>query len=170
MSARRAPRSTTATTVIGVLALAACGGARAAEDATRGADAGASKNDAATAPGPSTESYASLEALAARGPSEAPLMRELLRVDRAAPRSLEVRADRDLCVRAVFAAARPVRAWFADAAGATRGEVAAGIAGTVPPRGPVCATKGESLHLVVESGEGTSTASVSARAIIFAAP
>jgi hypothetical protein len=97
-------------------------------------------------------------------------MRELLRVARTAPRSPDVRADRDLCVRAVFSAARPVRAWFVDAAGATRGEIATGASGTVPPRGPACATKGEVLHLVVEGSDGTSTADTTARAVIFAAP
>lgn len=103
-------------------------------------------------------------------------MRELQRVDRAAPRSADVRAERDLCVRALFAATRPVRVWFADAAGAPRGETTSGTSGTVPPRGPACARKGEALHLVVEGAadadaSGTpGTAAVSARAVLFAAP
>jgi len=96
-------------------------------------------------------------------------MRELLRVERAAPRSPDVRADRDLCLRAVFAATRPVRAWFADASGTTRGDIASGASGTVPPRGPACVTRGEVLHLVIENGEGPRT-DTSARAVIFAAP
>jgi hypothetical protein len=114
----------------------------------------------------------SLEALAARGPTDAPLMREALRVEHAAPRSPDVRAERDLCVRASFAASVPVRAWFADESGAPRGETTSATSGTVPPRGPVCAKKGEALHLVVESAasdEARSTAT-SARAVIFAAP
>ena len=92
-------------------------------------------------------------------------MRELLRVEHAAPRSPELRAERDLCVRAVFAASAPVKAWFSDQAGAVRGEISSAAAGTVPPRGPACLKKGESVHLVVE-GEGP----VTARAVVFSAP
>jgi hypothetical protein len=110
-----------------------------------------------------------LDALAARGPTDAPLMREALRVDHAGPRSPDVRADRDVCLRASFAATAQVRTWFADESGAARGETTTGASGTVPPRGPVCAKKGEALHLVVESAEaGTSVTNV--RAVIFAAP
>ena len=114
----------------------------------------------------------SLDALADRGPTDAPLMREALRVEHAAPRSADVRADRDLCLRASFAANAPVRAWFADGTGAARGETTVAASGTVPPRGPVCAKKGEALHLVVEStaaDDGRSPAAT-ARAVIFAAP
>ena len=115
----------------------------------------------------------SLDALAARGPTDAPLMREALRVEHAAPRSPDVRADRDVCVRAAFAASVQVRAWFADESGAPRGETTSATSGMVPPRGPVCAKKGEALHLVVESAasdEARSSAAASARAVIFAAP
>jgi len=115
--------------------------------------------------GPPSDALPSLDALAARGATDAPLMRELLRVERAAPRSPDVLAPRDLCVRALFAASGPVRAWFADAGGATRGEVTTATSGAVPPRGPACARKGESLHLVIESD-----APVLARAVLFAAP
>ena len=59
----------------------------------------------------------SLETLALRGPTEAPLMRETLRIDHAAPRSPDVPAEREVCLRAVFAADTAVRAWFADAHG-----------------------------------------------------
>jgi hypothetical protein len=114
----------------------------------------------------------SLDALAARGPTDAPLMREALRVEQAAPRSPDVRAERDLCVRASFSASVPVRAWFADESGTPRGETTSATSGTVPPRGPVCAKKGEALHIVVEraaSDEARSSAP-SARAVIFAAP
>ncbi|MDB4937335.1 MAG: hypothetical protein JWP87_4307 [Labilithrix sp.] len=92
-------------------------------------------------------------------------MREALRVEHAAPRSADVRADKDLCLRAVFAAASAVRASFADESGAARGDATTSASGVVPPRGPVCVKKGEAMHLVVE-GEGASTA----RAVIFAAP
>lgn len=121
---------------------------------------------------PAVDLLPSLEALAARGPTDAPLMREALRVEHAAPRSPDVRADRDVCVRASFAASKPVRAWFADDSGAARGEATTAASGTVPPRGPVCAKKGEALHLVVEGlaqDDGGSPAPT-ARAVIFASP
>lgn len=95
-------------------------------------------------------------------------MREALRVAAASPRSTDVRADRDQCLRAVFASNVPVRASFADESGSARGEVSTGASGIVPPRGPVCARKGEVLHLVVESAEPGPPPS--ARAVIFAAP
>jgi hypothetical protein len=107
-------------------------------------------------------------------------MRELLRVERAAPRSTDVRADKDLCVRALFASSGPVRAWFADTTGAARGETTSATSGAVPPRGPACMKKGESLHLVIESGAARAPAAstapsatdaeIAARAVIFAAP
>ena len=109
---------------------------------------------------------ADLDAIAGRAPAEAPLMREALRVDHAIPRSPQIRIDRDLCVRALFAASGPIRAWFADDAGSSRGEIALGATGTVPPRGPVCVKKGETIYLVVEAA----TEAEDARAIIFAAP
>jgi hypothetical protein len=110
----------------------------------------------------------SLDALAARGPAEAPLMREALRTATASPRSADVRAEKDLCLRAVFVSSVPVRASFADESGGTRGETAVGVSGTVPPRGPACAKKGEALHLVLEPTELGSAPT--ARAVIFAAP
>lgn len=140
-----------------------CGGGGPAPAAPKAA-ADAGLGPAADA-GTAADGLASLDALSARGPTDAPLMRELLRVERAAPRSPDVLAPRDLCVRALFAASGPVRAWFSDAGGAPRGEVTTATSGAVPPRGPACARKGESLHLVIESD-----ASAAARAVIFAAP
>jgi hypothetical protein len=153
-----------ATCAFASLVAAGCGGRTPPPRSPPVPDGGASASSDGGTPPPS-DGLTSLDALAARGPTDAPLMRELLRVERAAPRSPDVRADRDLCVRAIFAASRPVRAWFADEAGAARGEIAAGASGAVPPRGPACAKKGESLHLVVES-DGP----VAARAVLFAAP
>ena len=94
-------------------------------------------------------------------------MREALRTA-ASPRSPDVRADKDLCLRAIFASSAAVRAWFADESGAARGDATVGASGTVPPRGPVCVRKGEALHLVVESTPGGPPST--ARAVIFAAP
>jgi hypothetical protein len=146
-------------------ALVACGApAPAAPPASRAIapDGGAE----AAAPEQGADGTPSLDALAARGPTDAPLMREALRLEHASPRSPDIRAERDLCLRAVFAAPRPARAWFADESGAARGEITSSATGTgtAPPRGPACAKKGEALHLVVETSEPP------ARAVIFAAP
>ena len=142
---------------------AGCGGATPTATTPAASDGGIPGS--ADAGAPVADGLPSTATLALRGPTDAPLMRELQRVEQAAPRSPDVRAERDLCVRAVFAASSPVKAWFADQAGAARGEVSTGASGTVPPRGPACMKKGESVHLVVE-GEG----SPSARAVVFAAP
>ena len=119
------------------------------------ADAGAQR-DASSA-------LAELDALAARGPTDAPLMRELVRIERAGAAFSLGAAPRDQCVRAVFDAPRAVRAWFVDDAGATRGEPASGRSGTIPPRGPACARKGEALRLIVEGADDL-------RAVVFASP
>ena len=68
----------------------------------------------------------------------------------------------------LFAAAVPVRASFVDASGAPRGEGATGLSGSVPPRGPVCVKKGESLHLVLDRAEAGPRPI--AHVVIFAAP
>lgn len=179
--------------------LAACGGSPPA--LTPSGSRGNAGIEGGAAEGGADDLLPSLDVLAARGPNDAPLMRELLRVERAAPRSADVRADRDLCLRAVFAASGPARAWFADASGEVRGEVTssagagnasgapsagasgAGGLGTAPPRGPACVKMGESIHLVVTSGEQRDAGSdampagldaragcFDARAVIFAAP
>ena len=107
----------------------------------------------------------SLDALAARGAVDAPLMRELTRLAQAAPRSPEIRADKDLCVRVVFAASGPARVSLADASGTTRGDVATSASGVAPAKGPACISKGETLHVVVEAER-----SVVVRAVVFGLP
>ena len=162
MTRLRARALTLAVSLLVVLHGAACGGPPSpATHATVQLDGGASDAAAASTVAIDDGSM-SLEALAARGPTDAPLMRELLRVERAAPRSPDVKAERDQCVRALFSSASPVRIWFVDQSGATRGDATSAASGSVPPRGPVCVKKGDVLHLVVE-GEGV-------RAVIFAAP
>lgn len=106
----------------------------------------------------------SLDSLATRGESEIALMREAQRVaDASKPYELRA-ADRDVCVRALFAADRPAKAWFEDEAKAPRGDVApASTTSLVPPKGPACARKGETLKLVVE---GATTA----RAVVWQSP
>lgn len=113
----------------------------------------------------------SFDALAARGATDAPLMREAQRAS-ALP-SPELRAERDLCVRAVIASSAPLRAWLADATGARRGDAAdvgassAGGAASalVPPGGPACVKRGEALRLVTDTAPPPLI-----RAILFAAP
>lgn len=156
---------TLAFALVAALTLAGCGAS------SRATGPGAPRAAPAAATPGAADGLPSLDALAARGAIDAPLMRELLRVERAVPRSADVRADRDLCLRATFAASAAARAWFADASGAPSGETTTGTSGTVPPRGPVCAKKGDALHLVVESAvAGTLPGDVTARAVIFAAP
>ncbi len=168
MSAARAASRALVLAALLAAGPSACGGVpparllAAAPARTPIADAGT------TGRGATTDGLPSLDALAERGPTEAPLMREALRTGAASPRSPDVRAEKDLCLRAVFASSVAVRASFADESGAVRGEAATGASGTVPPRGPVCVKKGEAVHLVVEAtGASPSTA---ARAVIFAAP
>lgn len=141
----------------------ACGGARPPAPRARPATSVAA--DGGAEAGAPVDAVPTLDAIAARAATLAPLMREIARWDRAGPRSPDVRADRDLCVRAAFAAGAPVRAWIEDASGARRGDVAEGADGMVPPRGPACVARGASVRLVVE-GAGAATA----RAVLFGAP
>lgn len=90
-------------------------------------------------------------------------MREAQRVADAA-KPYELRADKDICVRALFGADRPVKVWFEDDSKTPRGDVApASTSSLVPPKGPACAKKGETLKLVIE---GATTA----RAVIWQSP
>lgn len=97
----------------------------------------------------------SFEALASHGPVELPAMREAARVEHTTKLSPAV----DTCYRALVASDGEVKASFADAAG-LRGDP--GVAGLVPPRGPVCARKGETLRFVLDGAP--------ARAIVWQAP
>ena len=133
---RRAGATTFATFAIlaeVILAGVSCGGG-AAPAAHPAPDAGGGGPPATGPTGATTSDAAtSLDALAARGPTDAPLMREILRVERAAPSAALPRAERDICVRAIFAASREVRVWFADESGTMRGEPATGASGTDVP-------------------------------------
>ena len=92
-------------------------------------------------------------------------MRESKRVDDVSkPTELPTGAA-DGCFRAVVAASAPVKAWFIDATHAPRGEIAES-GGLVPPRGPVCVRKGETLRLVVQAP----TAGTVARAVVWQSP
>lgn len=65
----------------------------------------------------------------------------------------EMRAERDVCLRAVYAAQGSLRVFFVDDEGALRGNPAEGASGVVPPEGPACARKGEKLRLATTSAE-----------------
>lgn len=141
--------------------LAACGG-RPTEPPKPPTPAPSTGRTPPGATPPASDPLPSLDALAARGPTVAPLMREALRAPDAKAKP-EVKPDRDTCLRAAIAATGPVKAFFADAKGAARGDAFEGTDGTVPPSGPACVKRGDVVRLVVE-GEAA------ARAVVFAAP
>ncbi|WP_146653408.1 hypothetical protein [Labilithrix luteola] len=148
------------------MGLASCAGPTqrsAGENPARGTTSPAAS---AAPPGADAEPVATLDELAARGAVDAPLMKETLRADPAAPKTAEIRAERDLCVRAAFAASASVRAWFADASGDARGDAATGVSGLVPPRGPACAKKGEVLRLMVDAPANATMS----RAVVWTSP
>ena len=122
--------------------------------------------DAGPDAAPAAEEVPTVLALAARGPTDMPLMREVVRSEDATkPTPVELRAA-DACLRAVVAASVPVQAWFEDEKHAKRGAELSGASGLVPPRGPACARKGETLRLVV----APQAADTIARAVIWQAP
>lgn len=94
------------------------------------------------------------EALVERSVAEVPGMHEALRIER----TTELVPKVDTCYRAIVGSEGDrVRAYFADAT-ATRGDPGTTV---VPPRGPVCARKGEALRLVLDGA---------ARAIVWQSP
>lgn len=145
------------------LLLVACGGS-----ASKGA-APAVQRPAQTAdagPSVTTNDVPSIEALVARGASEAPMMREASRSpDVKAPIELQA-GTADTCYRALVAANEPVTTWFEADDHDRRGAAFSGTNGLVPPAGPVCFRKGERLRLIVERpNEKTLT-----RAVVWASP
>lgn len=163
----RATRIRGAALVVALTAACAPAPPRRAAPPPTGPPVLASEDAGADAP-PPFDDVASLDDLARRGPSEAPLMREIVRAADATRPTEVAAAGADTCFRAAVVASRPARAWFEDGARAPLGEAAAaGLAIVlVPPRGPVCARKGERLRLVVEP-EGTPAV---ARAVVWQAP
>lgn len=104
--------------------------------------------DAAVAP--NADAVPTLDAIAARGAVDAPQMKELARWERATPRSPDLKAERDMCLRVAFAASSPVRVRLETVNADRRGEPTSGADGLLPPQGPVCVTRGEVVRLVVE--------------------
>lgn len=155
-------KRTSLASTLGV-AIAACGGPAEPARAAR-ADAPAGPVVVASSSAGAVDPLPPLEALAARGPSAAPLMREVQRLpDARAKADLETR--RDTCFRAVLASSRAVKAYFADERGAPRGDTLEGLGGEgiVPPNGPTCVKRGDVVRFVVESDAAV-------RAVVFAAP
>ncbi|MBX3207099.1 MAG: hypothetical protein KF764_18780 [Labilithrix sp.] len=125
----------------------------------------AAARDAGADAAPATEEAPSLEALATRGPSEMPRMREVVRSADATSPTTVASGSSDACFRAAIGASAPVRAWFEDEARVARGGELSAAAGLVPPRGPVCVRRGETLRLVVDARPETI-----ARAIVWQSP
>lgn len=125
----------------------------------------------------------SLDDLAKRAAREAPLTREIARTMRLEQRgaglvAAEVRAERDLCVRAFYAASEPARVYFAEAAlGAGAGaavsddaRVVPAAEGATPPGGPVCLHAGETAWLTVVGPGGDAGAVGEFRAVLVGSP
>jgi hypothetical protein len=158
-------RAVFAISIFGVAAWACAGGGASG---TRTATSPASARDAgADATADAGTRLATLDEIAARGASEAPLMHETMRVEGTVGKKplAETRADKDICVRALFEASKPVRVAIADDTGAKRGDVASAASGAAPPRGPACAKKGETLRVVGEGDDGTTV-----RVVVFVSP
>ncbi|HXN31309.1 MAG TPA: hypothetical protein VN894_05580 [Polyangiaceae bacterium] len=103
----------------------------------------------------------SFAALAARGASVAPGMREVARIESAGDRVEIVRAEGgDACVRVAFEASSPVVARLLDSEGNVLASSDAPAAdGVLGQRGPVCVRRGDSVSAAA-GGAGAAVASV----------
>lgn len=133
-----------------------------AQDAST--DAGFGAHEGARAVPASLPSFEVLAALAA---PDVASMTEIARAEIAGPRVGTVTLAHDACLRAVFGAGRDVRAGFVDADGTPRGPSVTAAHGLVPPKGPVCARKGETLALVVADDDAKDAAVTLTRAIVW---
>ena len=147
---------------LGLVAVAACGGSRAAPAPpphpapSAAIDAGAS--DVAV------DALPTLADLAARAPEAAPGMRELLRGESTHGEVLHG-ASTDTCVRLAFASSQPVAVHLESSTGAPLASVDASLGAVVPTRGPACVRRGDSVGV---SFDGASAARV--RWIAWGAP
>jgi hypothetical protein len=137
-----------------VLLVCACGAA--VREPTR-SPAPPPPAEAEAPPGASAaESLAAFDALAARGASLAPGMREVARKEGGADAVELVKADaRDACVRVAFEASAPVAAKLVDHAGnvLAASDVPAPD-GVLGARGPVCVRKGDVVRGIAEGSGG----------------
>jgi len=97
--------------------------------------------------------FATLEA---RGPSIAPGMRVMARLESRGEKTELVRAEQhDTCVRVAFQAAAPVVAKLIDGTnGAVATTGASAVEGVLGEKGPVCIRKGDTLSGMVEGDAG----------------
>jgi hypothetical protein len=158
--------------VLALVVMAAWMGACARAGARRSASVpksappfAADHNDGGTDTSMPGEPVPSLDALGARGSTDVPSMREVLRSSSLTQPIVLPASTNDACYRAVVAASVPVRAWFEDEGHTPRGLEHAGTSGLVPPRGPACARKGEVLRLVV-----TPSTALTVRAVVWRSP
>jgi hypothetical protein len=97
----------------------------------------------------------SAEALALLSPSVAPGMREVEKGESPLPASIALPPrERDVCVRAVFAAGAPIVAALVNDAGLVLDVSEAGKQPLLEARGPVCLRKDQSAHLEVQGPPG----------------
>ncbi len=171
-----APCARAATALVLLAALLEACGAEAPR--ARAQAAGAPRPGAAVVDGGEVDGQAARDAardglptaarIAESGGAIAPGMRELSRVDEAAPfeRALVHAADKDTCVRVAFAASEPLSVLLVDGAGATLDAVpraASGVTSTV------CVKRtGDLVLRVTRTADGGAGARV--RAVAFAAP
>jgi hypothetical protein len=144
-----------------LLALSACGAPQTPSPTPK--HAAIADASAPVVLGDAGQPVESVDSLAVRGAVEIASMRESQRVADAT-KPFELKADKDICIRALFAADHPVKAWLEDDSKSPRGDVVeASKSSLVPAKGPACARKGETLKLVIE---GAATA----RAVIWQSP
>jgi hypothetical protein len=153
-----------------LVTLAACGGGPSPADQAprrpsvdRTGAKGASPE--ATAPRPVPDHAE----IASRGARDAPMMREVRRLEWPNASGARITAEHDACFRAAFEAASTIDIAFVDERGEPRSEAARGEHGLVPPRGPVCVKKGEAIELA-PSTPSRAASRVLVRAVIWAAP
>jgi hypothetical protein len=101
----------------------------------------------------SAASAAAFEALAARGATVAPGMREVARKEGTAVDLVKADA-RDACVRVAFEAAAPVTAKLLDGAGNALAALdAPATEGVLAARGPVCVRRGDVVRGVADGAD-----------------
>jgi hypothetical protein len=109
-----------------------------------------------------------LARIAEGGPSIAPGMREVARLEEAAPfeRAIVRAAERDTCARVAFAASEPLRVALVDGANPSTELVPSAVSGVT---GTVCVRRGGELVVRV-TRPGDAGAGARIRAVAFAAP
>jgi hypothetical protein len=130
------------------VALAACGGARAAPvDAPPPVASPVTDGGAPDAP---IDALSTLADLAARAPEVAPGMRELARGE-STHAELVHAAGGDTCVRVAFSSSAPVTAHIESSSGAVLLRASEpSLGGVLAPRGPVCVRRGDGARVTFD--------------------